>query len=73
MQYQLSDDLPSAPPFRLFPTIERDNGGRYRLHPPQTVFMLLFDLREGCEFLTARLHLVSVSPQNEPVWSSYIR
>uniref|UniRef100_A0A3Q3RFZ5 AP-4 complex subunit mu-1 n=1 Tax=Mastacembelus armatus TaxID=205130 RepID=A0A3Q3RFZ5_9TELE len=24
MQYQLSDDLPSAPPFRLFPTIERD-------------------------------------------------
>lgn len=28
MQYQLSDDLPSAPPFRLFPTIERDGGGR---------------------------------------------
>ncbi|XP_034746765.1 AP-4 complex subunit mu-1 [Etheostoma cragini] len=28
MQYQLSDDLPSAPPFRLFPTIERDSGGR---------------------------------------------
>uniref|UniRef100_A0A3P8RBF7 AP-4 complex subunit mu-1 n=1 Tax=Astatotilapia calliptera TaxID=8154 RepID=A0A3P8RBF7_ASTCA len=27
MQYQLSDDLPSALPFRLFPTIERDNGG----------------------------------------------
>uniref|UniRef100_A0A8C2XQH2 AP-4 complex subunit mu-1 n=1 Tax=Cyclopterus lumpus TaxID=8103 RepID=A0A8C2XQH2_CYCLU len=34
MQYQLSDDLPSAPPFRLFPTIERDSGGRYspRVH-----------------------------------------
>lgn len=28
MQYQLSDDLPSPPPFRLFPTIERDGGGR---------------------------------------------
>lgn len=28
MQYQLSDDLPYALPFRLFPTIERDNGGR---------------------------------------------
>lgn len=28
MQYQLSDDLPSAPPFRLFPNIERDSGGR---------------------------------------------
>ncbi|KAK1882873.1 AP-4 complex subunit mu-1, partial [Dissostichus eleginoides] len=27
MQYQLSDVLPSAPPFRLFPTIERDSGG----------------------------------------------
>lgn len=28
MQYQLSDDLPSTLPFRLFPTIERDNSGR---------------------------------------------
>uniref|UniRef100_A0A673CHG5 Adaptor related protein complex 4 subunit mu 1 n=1 Tax=Sphaeramia orbicularis TaxID=375764 RepID=A0A673CHG5_9TELE len=33
MQYQLSDDLPSAPPFRLFPTIERDSGGSQN---PQT-------------------------------------
>uniref|UniRef100_A0A665UBD5 MHD domain-containing protein n=1 Tax=Echeneis naucrates TaxID=173247 RepID=A0A665UBD5_ECHNA len=32
MQYQLSDDLPSAPPFRLFPTIERDNGGRLLMY-----------------------------------------
>ncbi|XP_075957799.1 AP-4 complex subunit mu-1 [Anarhichas minor] len=32
MQYQLSDDLPSAPPFRLFPTIERDSGGRLLMH-----------------------------------------
>lgn len=32
MQYQLSDDLPSAPPFRLFPTVERDSAGRLLLY-----------------------------------------
>ncbi|TNN46015.1 AP-4 complex subunit mu-1 [Liparis tanakae] len=32
MQYQLSDELPSAPPFRLFPTIERDGGGRLLMY-----------------------------------------
>lgn len=32
MQYQLSDELPSAPPFRLFPTIERDSGGRLLMY-----------------------------------------
>ncbi|XP_003978304.1 AP-4 complex subunit mu-1 [Takifugu rubripes] len=32
MQYQLSDNLPSVPPFRLFPTIERDNGGRLLMY-----------------------------------------
>ncbi|XP_069395484.1 AP-4 complex subunit mu-1 [Paralichthys olivaceus] len=32
MQYQLSNDLPSAPPFRLFPTVERDNGGRLLMY-----------------------------------------
>nr|XP_046266506.1 AP-4 complex subunit mu-1 isoform X2 [Scatophagus argus] len=32
MQYQLSDDLPSAPPFRLFPAIERDGGGRLLMY-----------------------------------------
>uniref|UniRef100_A0A146P531 AP-4 complex subunit mu-1 n=1 Tax=Fundulus heteroclitus TaxID=8078 RepID=A0A146P531_FUNHE len=32
MQYQLSDDLPSAPPFRLFPTIERDSAGRLLMY-----------------------------------------
>ncbi|XP_076025330.1 AP-4 complex subunit mu-1 isoform X2 [Genypterus blacodes] len=32
MQYQLSDGLPSAPPFRLFPSIERDNGGRLLMY-----------------------------------------
>uniref|UniRef100_A0A8D3AQP2 AP-4 complex subunit mu-1 n=1 Tax=Scophthalmus maximus TaxID=52904 RepID=A0A8D3AQP2_SCOMX len=44
MQYQLSDNLPSAPPFRLFPTIERDNGGRLLMYmklrcdlPPKTL------------------------------------
>lgn len=36
MQYQLSDDLPSAPPFRLFPTIERDTGGRSESHRVQS-------------------------------------
>ncbi|XP_049598817.1 AP-4 complex subunit mu-1 [Syngnathus scovelli] len=28
MQYRLADRLPLAPPFRLFPTIEKDNAGR---------------------------------------------
>ncbi|XP_037543149.1 AP-4 complex subunit mu-1 [Nematolebias whitei] len=28
MTYQLSDDLPAPPPFRLFPSIERDAAGR---------------------------------------------
>lgn len=32
MQYQLSDELPSAPPFRLFPTLERDGGGRLLMY-----------------------------------------
>lgn len=32
MQYQLSDVLPSAPPFRLFPTIERDSGGKLLMY-----------------------------------------
>ncbi|KAM8898061.1 AP-4 complex subunit mu-1 isoform 2-T2 [Spinachia spinachia] len=32
MQYQLSDELPSAPPFRLHPTIERDSGGRLLMY-----------------------------------------
>ncbi|KAM4620163.1 AP-4 complex subunit mu-1 isoform 2-T2 [Polymixia lowei] len=32
MQYQLCDALPSAAPFRLFPTVERDNGGRLLMY-----------------------------------------
>ncbi|XP_062870247.1 AP-4 complex subunit mu-1 isoform X2 [Trichomycterus rosablanca] len=28
MQYQLSDELPCPPPFRLFPTVEKDYGNR---------------------------------------------
>ncbi|KAM9332298.1 AP-4 complex subunit mu-1 isoform 1-T1 [Pholidichthys leucotaenia] len=32
MQYRLSDELPSAPPFRLFPTVERDGGGRLLMY-----------------------------------------
>ncbi|XP_046869692.1 AP-4 complex subunit mu-1 [Hypomesus transpacificus] len=32
MQYQLCDDLPTPAPFRLFPTIERDNGGRLLMY-----------------------------------------
>ncbi|KAJ4918654.1 hypothetical protein JOQ06_022348, partial [Pogonophryne albipinna] len=31
-EYQLSDVLPSAPPFRLFPTIERDSGGKLLMY-----------------------------------------
>ncbi|XP_005465179.1 AP-4 complex subunit mu-1 isoform X2 [Oreochromis niloticus] len=37
MQYQLSDDLPSALPFRLFPTIERDNGGSAAINVCATI------------------------------------
>uniref|UniRef100_A0A452H2W4 MHD domain-containing protein n=1 Tax=Gopherus agassizii TaxID=38772 RepID=A0A452H2W4_9SAUR len=32
MQYQLSDDIPSALPFHLFPTLERDPTGRLRIY-----------------------------------------
>ncbi|XP_066578807.1 AP-4 complex subunit mu-1 isoform X2 [Amia ocellicauda] len=32
MQYQLCDDLPSSPPFRLFPTLERDRSGRLLMY-----------------------------------------
>lgn len=32
MQYQLCDNLPTAPPFRLYPTIERDSGGRLLMY-----------------------------------------
>nr|XP_015195806.1 PREDICTED: AP-4 complex subunit mu-1 isoform X4 [Lepisosteus oculatus] len=32
MQYQLCDDLPSSPPFRLFPTLERDPSGRLLIY-----------------------------------------
>ncbi|KAM9111322.1 AP-4 complex subunit mu-1 isoform 1-T1 [Pangshura tecta] len=32
MQYQLSDDLPSALPFHLFPTLERDPTGRLHVY-----------------------------------------
>ncbi|XP_028322141.1 AP-4 complex subunit mu-1-like [Gouania willdenowi] len=48
MQYLLSDELPSAPPFRLFPTIERDKGGRLIVYlklrcdlPPNSVALNL--------------------------------
>ncbi|XP_039603304.1 AP-4 complex subunit mu-1 isoform X1 [Polypterus senegalus] len=32
MQYQLYDELPLAPPFRLFPTLERDPTGRLLIY-----------------------------------------
>ncbi|XP_075888135.1 AP-4 complex subunit mu-1 [Nelusetta ayraudi] len=53
MQYQLSDDLPSAPPFRLFPTIERDGGGR-----------LLMYLKLRCELppKSAAIHVSTTIP-----------
>lgn len=53
MQYQLSDDLPSAPPFRLFPTIERDSGGR-----------LLMYLKLRCELppKSAAIHVSTTIP-----------
>uniref|UniRef100_A0A8C6U1W9 Adaptor related protein complex 4 subunit mu 1 n=2 Tax=Neogobius melanostomus TaxID=47308 RepID=A0A8C6U1W9_9GOBI len=32
MQYQLSEELPCAAPFRLFPTVERDTSGRLLMY-----------------------------------------
>ncbi|XP_076130690.1 AP-4 complex subunit mu-1 isoform X2 [Alosa pseudoharengus] len=32
MQYQVCDDLPFAPPFRLFPSVERDSGNRLLMY-----------------------------------------
>ncbi|XP_041949207.1 AP-4 complex subunit mu-1 [Alosa sapidissima] len=32
MQYQVCDDLPCAPPFRLFPSVERDSGNRLLMY-----------------------------------------
>uniref|UniRef100_A0A8C2XKK3 AP-4 complex subunit mu-1 n=1 Tax=Cyclopterus lumpus TaxID=8103 RepID=A0A8C2XKK3_CYCLU len=52
MQYQLSDDLPSAPPFRLFPTIERDSGGR-----------LLMYLKLRCDLPSKRFVVISALSQ----------
>ncbi|XP_058482535.1 AP-4 complex subunit mu-1 isoform X2 [Solea solea] len=56
MQYQLSDDLPTPPPFRLFPTIERDNGGRLLIYlklrcdlPPKSLSQELSSPEQSCE------------------------
>ncbi|KAM9729727.1 AP-4 complex subunit mu-1 isoform 1-T6 [Menidia menidia] len=49
MQYHLSDDLPSPPPFRLFPAFERDAAGR-----------LLILLRLRCD-LPAKSAAINVS------------
>lgn len=32
MQYQVCDDLPCVPPFRLFPSVERDGGNRLLIY-----------------------------------------
>nr|XP_043898407.1 AP-4 complex subunit mu-1 isoform X2 [Solea senegalensis] len=64
MQYQLSDDLPTPPPFRLFPTIERDNGGRLLIYlklrcdlPPKSFSQELSSPEQSCE----------LKPQNRSV------
>ncbi|XP_039355921.1 AP-4 complex subunit mu-1 isoform X3 [Mauremys reevesii] len=52
MQYQLSDDLPSALPFHLFPTLERDPTGRLRVY-----LKLRCDLAPQSQALNVRVQL----------------
>ncbi|XP_043359600.1 AP-4 complex subunit mu-1 isoform X1 [Dermochelys coriacea] len=52
MQYQLSDDIPSALPFHLFPTLERDPTGRLRVY-----LKLRCDLAPKSQALNVRVQL----------------
>ncbi|XP_048691004.1 AP-4 complex subunit mu-1 isoform X1 [Caretta caretta] len=52
MQYQLSDDIPSALPFQLFPTLERDPTGRLRVY-----LKLRCDLAPKSQALNVRVQL----------------
>uniref|UniRef100_A0A8C0JAW1 AP-4 complex subunit mu-1 n=1 Tax=Chelonoidis abingdonii TaxID=106734 RepID=A0A8C0JAW1_CHEAB len=52
MQYQLSDDIPSALPFHLFPTLERDPTGRLRIY-----LKLRCDLPPKSQALNVRVQL----------------
>ncbi|KAM6289211.1 LOW QUALITY PROTEIN: AP-4 complex subunit mu-1 [Aegotheles albertisi] len=52
MQYQVADDVPSPLPFRLFPTVEQDPGGRLRLY-----LKLRCDLPPKSQALNVRLQL----------------
>uniref|UniRef100_A0A1A8KZ01 Adaptor-related protein complex 4, mu 1 subunit n=1 Tax=Nothobranchius pienaari TaxID=704102 RepID=A0A1A8KZ01_9TELE len=65
MQYQLCDDLPSVPPFRLFPTVERDAAGRLLMYlklrcdlPPKRAainVIALVPVPKGCVSLSQEL------------------
>ncbi|XP_065273214.1 AP-4 complex subunit mu-1 isoform X1 [Emys orbicularis] len=52
MQYQLSDDIPCALPFHLFPTLERDPTGRLRVY-----LKLRCDLAPKSQALNVRVQL----------------
>ncbi|PNI89805.1 AP4M1 isoform 16, partial [Pan troglodytes] len=53
MRYQLSDDLPSPLPFRLFPSVQWDRGsGRLQVY-----LKLRCDLPSKSQALNVRLHL----------------
>ncbi|XP_030009644.1 AP-4 complex subunit mu-1 [Sphaeramia orbicularis] len=76
MQYQLSDDLPSAPPFRLFPTIERDSGGRLLMYlklrcdlPPKSAALNVcatVPVPKGCVSLSQELSSPDQSAELKP-------
>ncbi|XP_043933209.1 AP-4 complex subunit mu-1 isoform X2 [Protopterus annectens] len=52
MHYQLSDDLPSVLPFRLFPTVEKDLNSKLMVH-----LKLRCDLPPKSQALNVRVHL----------------
>uniref|UniRef100_A0A8C8RPU1 MHD domain-containing protein n=1 Tax=Pelusios castaneus TaxID=367368 RepID=A0A8C8RPU1_9SAUR len=52
MQYQLSDDIPSALPFHLFPTVQRDPAGRLAVY-----LKLRCDLSPKSQALNVRVEL----------------
>lgn len=81
MQYQLSEDLPSAPPFRLFPTVERDGSGRLLMYlklrcdlPPKSAALHVHatvHVPKGCVSLSQELcspdQTAELKPQSRAV------
>ncbi|XP_061905096.1 LOW QUALITY PROTEIN: AP-4 complex subunit mu-1 [Entelurus aequoreus] len=81
MQYQLADHLPSAPPFRLFPAIEKDSGGRLLMYlklrcdlPPKSAAVNVgatIRVPKGCVSMSQELsspdQSAELSPQSRAV------